>query len=168
MTLIRFDECINHRIVDAIRAIGIPRGFELETPHELAQRGQPDIDWIGDFADRGGRLVISGDGNMRRVQLERAALEASGIVAVFPHMKWYGNLGRWGQASLFLAWFPAIMRLAEEAEPGAHYRIPTSHSGQFDSLEPLKSLAEIEQEREQKAAERAVKQRAREAGDDPE
>lgn len=148
-----------------MRAIGVPRGFELETPHELAQRGQPDVDWISDFANRNGRLVISGDGNMRRVQLERAALEASGIVAVFPHMKWYGNLGRWGQAAFFLAWFPAIMRLTEVAERGAHYRIPPSLSGQFDSLEQLKSLAEIEQEREQKAAERAAEQRDNERDD---
>ena len=144
-----------------MRAIGVPRGFELETPEELAQRGQPDVDWIGDFAGRDGRLVISGDGNMRRVQLERAALEASGIVAVFPHMKWYGNLGRWGQAAFFLAWFPAIMRLANESERGAHYRIPTSLSGQFESLERLKSLAEIEHEREQKAVAKAAAQSPR-------
>lgn len=94
MTLIRFDECINHRIVGAIRSIGLPRGVELETPHELAQQGQEDVSWIEDFSARRGTLVVSGDGNMRRVQLERAALEASGLIAVFPHMKWYGNLGR--------------------------------------------------------------------------
>lgn len=46
------------------------------------------------------------------------------------------------------------MRLADEAEAGAHFRIPTSLSGQFESLEQLKSLAEIEQEREEKAAKR--------------
>ena len=168
MTLIRFDECINHRIVDAIRSIGTPRGIQLETPRELAQQGQADVDWIADFADRGGRLVISGDGNMRRVQLERAALEASGLVAVFPHMKWYGNLGRWGQAAFFLAWFPSIIRLAEEAERGTHFRIPTSLSGQFESLEQLKSLAEIEQEREQRAADRLIEHLARDRprGDD--
>lgn len=161
MTLIRFDECINPRIVDALRAIRLPRNIQLETPQELAQRGQPDINWIEDFTARDGRLIVSGDGNMRRVQLERAALEASGLVAVFPHMKWYGNLGKWGQAAFFLAWFPAIMRLAEEADAGAHFRIPTSLSGQFESLERLKSLAEIEQEREQKAADRLAAQQAR-------
>lgn len=165
MTLIRFDECINHRIVDALRAIKPPHRFQLETPNELAQLGHPDVNWIEDFTARGGRLVVSGDGNMRRVQLERAALEASGLVAVFPHMKWYGNLGRWGQAAFFLAWFPTIMRLAEEAENGAHFRLPTSLTGQFDSIEQLKSLAEIEHEREQKAAERTAVQQARIVGD---
>lgn len=167
MTLIRFDECINHRIVDAVRAIRTPPNIQLETPQELAQLGQPDVNWIEDFADRGGRLVVSGDGNMRRVQLERAALEASGIVAVFPHMKWYGGLGRWGQAAFFLVWFPAIVRLAEEAPNGAHFRIPASLSGQFESIEQLKSLAEIELEREQKAAARAAvrQERADDAAD---
>lgn len=158
MTLIRFDECINPRIVVAMRAIGLPRGIELETPEELAQRGQADVNWIEDFAGRGGRLVVSGDGNMRRVQLERAALEASGLVAVFPHMKWYGNLGRWGQAAFFMAWCPAIIRLAQEAGAGAHFRLPTSLSGDFDSVEQLKSLAEIEQDREEKALRRAAQQ----------
>lgn len=160
MTLIRFDECINPRIVDALRAIRVPQNFQLETPQELAQRGQPDVNWIEEFAARGGRLVVSGDGNMRRVQLERAALEASGLVAVFPRMKWYGSLGKWGQAAFFLAWFPAIMRLANEAEAGAHFRIPTSLTGQFESLEQLKSLAEIEREREEKAAKREAARQA--------
>ena len=156
MTLIRFDECINPRIVDALRAIGFQRDIQLETPQELAQRGLPDVNWIEDFGGRGGRLVVSGDGNMRRVQLERAALEASGLIAVFPHMKWYANLGKWGQAAFFMAWFPVLVRLAQQAEPGSHFRIPTSLSGDFDSLERLKSLAEIEEERAQKAAQRAA------------
>lgn len=158
MTLIRFDECINPRIVDALRAIGFPQTLRLETPQELAQRGLPDVNWIEDFSRRGGRLVVSGDGNMRRVQLERAALEASGVIAVFPHMKWYGSLGRWGQAAFFMAWFPTIIRLAQHAEPGTHFRIPNSMSGEFDSLEKLRSLAEIEHERSQKAAEKAAAQ----------
>lgn len=158
MTLIRFDECINPRIVDALKAIGFQRDIQLETPRDLAQQGLADVSWIEDFSNRGGRLIVSGDGNMRRVQLERAALEASGLVAVFPHMKWYNSLGRWGQAAFFMAWFPAIIRLAQNAEPGAHFRIPTSLSGEFDSLERLKSLAEIELERAQKAAEKAARQ----------
>lgn len=146
--------------------MGFQQDIQLETPQELAQRGLPDVNWIEDFGRRGGRLVVSGDGNMRRVQLERAALEASGIVAVFPHMKWYSGLGKWGQAAFFMAWFPAIVRLAREAEPGAHFRIPTSLSGDFDSLERLKSLADIERERNQKAAEKAVAAVAQD--DDPE
>lgn len=161
MTLIRFDECINPRIVVALRAIRAPAGIELETPEELAQRGLADVNWIEDFAQRRGRLLVSGDGNMRRVQLERAALEASGLVAVFPHMKWYGGLGRWGQAGFFMAWFPTIVRLAQEAEPGAHFRLPTSMTGHFDSVERLPSLAEIEREREAKAALRAAEKAAR-------
>lgn len=159
MTLIRFDECINPRIVGALRAIGFPRDIQLETPQELAQRGLPDVNWIEDFGGRGGRLVVSGDGNMRRVQLERAALEASGVIAVFPHMKWYSGLGRWGQAAFFMAWFPTIIRLAQHAEPGTHFQIPNSMSGEFDSLKQLDSLAEIEQNRIRKAAERAAAQR---------
>ncbi|WP_271066742.1 hypothetical protein [Caulobacter sp. NIBR1757] len=155
MTLIRFDECINPRIVGALRAIGLPDGVVLETPQELGQRGEPDVNWIEAFAARGGRLFVSGDGNLRRVQLERAALEAAGLIAVFPgSMKWYGNLRRWGQAAFITAWFPAIVRLAEEGEAGTHYRLPQSFSGEFDSVEVLKSLAQIELERDAKIAAR--------------
>ena len=155
--LIRFDECISWRIVEAIQKLGLPRDVEIETAQHRGEGGQPDVAWIEDFARRGGRLVFSGDANMRHVQLERAALEASGLVAVFPSSKkYFDGLRKWGQAGYVMVWLPAILRLAEEAPAGSHYRLPPSFSGDFDAIAPLRSLAEIEAEVAAKAARRAT------------
>lgn len=161
MTLIRFDECISWRIVDALKSLSLPPGIALETPQHRGEHGDADINWIEDFARRDGRLFVSGDASMRTTHLERAALEASGLVAVFPSSKqWFDGLRKWGQAGYLTVWFPAIVRLAEEAAPGTHWRLPASFSGDFDSLIQLRALAEIELEREVKARDR---ERIREA-----
>ena len=157
--LIRFDECISWRIVDALKALGLPRGLELESAQHRNENGILDVDWITDFSQRGGRLVVSGDASMRRVQLERAALEASGLVAVFPSSKqFFDGLRKWAQAGYLMAWFPAILRLAGEAEAGSHYRIPPSFSGEFDSLILMRSLSDIDAELESKAAAKRARQ----------
>jgi hypothetical protein len=162
LTLIRFDECISWRIVDALRALSLPRGVTLETPQHRSEHGDADINWIEDFARRDGRLFVSGDASMRTTHLERAALEASGLVAVFPSSKqWFDGLKKWGQAAYLTVWFPSILRLATEAERGTHWRLPASFSGEFTSLIPMKSLAEIEVERETKARQREIARETR-------
>ena len=155
MTLIRFDECISWRIVEALKALNLPRGIELESPYHRNEGGHPDVNWIENFAARGGRLFVSGDASMRSNHLERAALEASGLVAVFPSSKqWFDGLGKWGQAGYLAVWFPAIIRLANEAALGSHYRLPPSFSADYDSIASLKPLSEIEAEREAKERDR--------------
>lgn len=159
MTLIRFDECISWRIVEALKQLGLPRGVELESAQHRDENGILDIDWIPDFARRGGRLIVSGDARMRQVQLERAALEASGLVAVFPSSKqFFDGLRKWMQAGYIMTWFPAILRLADEAPAGAHYRLPPTFSGEYESLIPMRSLADIEAEAEAKAAIKRARQ----------
>lgn len=82
---------------------------------------------------------------MRRVALERAALEAAGLIAIFPgSKKFFDSLGRYGQTAYLIRWFPVIERLAREAAPGSHFRLPPSFTADFDSVTELKSLAEIE------------------------
>jgi PIN like domain len=150
--LIRVDENISWRIVDALTALRLPDGVHLETAHHREEAGILDVDWISDFALRGGRLFISGDASMRAVHLERAALEASGLVAVFPSSKGYfDGLRKWGQAAYLTIWFPSILRLANEAEQGCHFQLPPSLSSDFEAIKRLKSLVTIEAEREEKA-----------------
>ncbi len=162
MTLIRFDECISWRIVDALKALSLPRGIDLETPQHRGEGGNPDVNWIEDFAQRGGRLFVSGDASMRTTHLERAALEASGLVAVFPSSKqWFDGLRKWGQAGYLTVWFPVIVQLANEAEAGSHWRLPPSFSGDFTSITRLRPLAEIEAERESKARQREAEREER-------
>ncbi|MEI9889258.1 MAG: hypothetical protein WDN45_00175 [Caulobacteraceae bacterium] len=149
--LIRFDECISWRIVEAIEQLRLPPNVVLETAQRRNENGQADIAWIEDFAQRGGNLIVSGDASMRSVQLERAALEASGLVAVFPSSKkYFDGLRKWAQAAYLIAWFPVIMRLATEAPAGAHYRLPATFSGEFESIIELRPLAEVEAEHQEK------------------
>jgi hypothetical protein len=150
--LIRFDECISWRIVEALQKLGLPRGVVLETAQHRDENGNADVAWIEDFARRGGNLIVSGDANMRRNQLERAALEASGLIAVFPSSKsYFDELKKWTQAAYLITWFPVIMRLAAEAQRGSHYRLPPTFSGDFESVIPLRPLSEIEAEYQEKA-----------------
>lgn len=168
MTLIRFDECISWRIVDALRALSPPRDVTLETPQHRGEDGDLDVNWIENFAHRGGHLFVSGDASMRTTHLERAALEASGLVAVFPSSKqWFDGLRKWGQAAYLIAWFPVIIRLANDVERGSHWRLPPSFSGDFNSLIPMRPLAEIEAEREEKARRREAERLARQQANEP-
>ena len=138
----------------------------LETPQHLGEGGDEDVNWIETFAGRGGRLFVSGDASMRSNHLERAALEASGLVAVFPSSKqWFDGLRKWGQAAYLTVWFPAILRLAADAEPGSHWRLPPSFSAEFDSVLQLRPLAEIDAERELKARQRDLARQARRAAE---
>lgn len=145
MILIRFDECISWRTVDALKALKLPDDIALESSNHLQQNGMEDVSWIEDFAARSGRVVVSGDANMRRVALERAALEAAGLIAIFPgSKKFFDSLGKYGQTAYLIRWFPVIERLAREAPPGSHFRLPPSFTGDFESVTELKSLTEIE------------------------
>lgn len=148
MILIRFDECISWRTVDALNALKLPPDITLESSNHQQQNGMADVSWIEDFAARDGKLIVSGDTNMRRVALERAALEAAGLVAVFPgSKKFFDSLGRYGQTGYLIRWFPVIERLAREATPGSHFRLPASFTAEFESVSELKSLAEIDADR---------------------
>lgn len=147
MIIIRFDECINWRIVDALNALKLPSDIEVESPKHRDQLGMGDVPWIEDFAARGGRVVVSGDARMRNVALERAALEAAGLVAIFPgSKKAFDGLGRYGQIAHLIRWYPVIERLAREAPIGTHYRLPATYTADFDSVVELRSLAEIDAE----------------------
>lgn len=155
MTIVRFDECISWRIVDALGTLNIGPNLELESPRHRDQLGMGDVPWIEDFAARGGRAVVSGDARMRNVALERAALEAAGLVAIFPSSKkYFDGLGRFGQIAYLVRWFPVIAVLARDAPAGSHYRLPPNFSGELDQVEALRPLAEIEAEKERKRQER--------------
>jgi len=97
---------------------------------------------------------------MRNIALERAALEAAGLVAIFPSSKkYFDGLGRYGQISYLIRWFPAIEALARNAPAGTHYRLPPNFSGDANQIEELRPLAEIE-------AEKVRKRQAREAAEE--
>lgn len=139
MTLIRFDENISYRIPLALRQLRLPTAITLEIPEEVDEAGLGDVDWISSFARRGGRCVVSGDEKMRDRPPERAALEEARLVAIFPpEGRFWTPLGMFGQAAYLTRWFPVIAQLAQEAELGAHFRLPQAwNTIHIDHVKPL-------------------------------
>lgn len=143
MTLIRFDENISRRIPDALRQLRLPDTIEVESAFDASALGQADVDWLVAFADRGGRCMVSGDERMRDRPAERAALQASGIVAIFPPEGRFWTPPRlYGQAAFLIRWFEVISQIALEAEAGSHYRLPQSWTVDRNSVRTLPRLAD--------------------------
>lgn len=141
MTLIRFDENISRRIPDALRQLRLPDDIQVESAFEAGALGHADVDWLADFAQREGRCVVSGDERMRDRPAERAALEASGIVAVFPpEGRFWVPLRLYGQAAFLIRWFPIIEELARNAPAGEHFRLPQSWTLDQASVRTLPRL----------------------------
>lgn len=155
MTRIRFDENLSPRIVAAIREMGLPSGVEIGHPNEQGLNGAADVDWLRAFKAGGGRCIVTGDPKMRGRINERMALQASGLIAIFPPRKgkWYESLGRYGQAAYWFRWLPEIMRLASEAEEGEHFQLPPTFDldpGKVQRLRPLRG-PDLEEVRERHA-----------------
>lgn len=128
MTLIRFDECLSKNIVEAIRVLGLPPGVAIEHPNDHGEGTLSDVEWLTRFKAAGGRCIVTGDPKMRGRIAERAALQASGFVAIFPPSRggWYSKLRKHGQAAYLLRWLHEIVRLAIEANDGDHFLLPPS------------------------------------------
>ena len=142
MTLIRFDENISRRIPDALRQLRLPADVEVESAFDANAVGQADVDWLAEFAERGGNCIVSGDERMRDRPAERAALQAAGIVAIFPpEGRFWTPLRLHGQAAFLIRWFPVIVELAQNSEPGEHFRLPTSWTLEAGSVRTLPRLA---------------------------
>ena len=141
MTLIRFDENISRRIPDALRQLRLPDGVEVESAFDANAEGQADVDWLTEFANRDGNCIVSGDERMRDRPAERAALQAAGIVAVFPpEGRFWTPLRLHGQAAFLIRWFPGIVELAENSQPGEHFRLPMSWTLDIGSVRTLPLL----------------------------
>lgn len=143
MTLIRFDENISRRIPNALRELRLPEGVDVESAFDADALGHADVEWLISFSDRGGKCIVSGDERMRDRPAERAALEASGIIAVFPpEGRFWTPLRLHGQAAFLIRWFPVIARLAQESQPGEHFRLPQRWSLDIDAVRVLPRIEE--------------------------
>lgn len=142
MTRVRFDECISHRIVAAMQAFGVPPGIAIEHATDCGDGGKLDVDWLPAFKADGGRCIVTGDPRMRGKINERMALQASGLIVIFPPRKgsWFMKLGRFGQASYLFRWLPVIAKLAAGSEPGAHFMLPPTFEPDIARVEKLRPV----------------------------
>ena len=101
-------------------------------------KGKDDSPWIKRFADDGGKVVISGDTNMKKKAHERLALVDAGITTIFFPGPWSG----WKfcqKMALLMHWWPAILALAKDPKPG-FWMVPLSYpKGEDAVLRPISS-----------------------------
>lgn len=129
MTLVRLDENISFKIAKAWRVLDLTKELQFETPKERRELGYQDVDWISAFASRGGKCLISGDAKMRNIVFERAALQASGLIAIFPPAgHFFRDLRAAGQAGYLTRWLLVIQDIATTADVGEHFRLPADFS----------------------------------------
>jgi hypothetical protein len=82
-----------------------------------------DVPWLKRFALDGGKVVISGNTEMKNVPHERLALIECGFIVVFFEGQWSG----WKffrKCALLLHWWPEIARVVKRAKAGSFYHIP--------------------------------------------
>lgn len=128
---IAFDEHVSPAMVRAFQAFANERqlkkitgDFEVRSAKEYAPiPGDPDylrkndVPWLKRFAADGGKVVISGNTNMRWVPHERLALIELGFVVIFFENQW-SNWKFFRQCALLLHWWPVVARRIKKAKPG--------------------------------------------------
>jgi hypothetical protein len=84
-----------------------------------------DVPWIKRFAAAGGKVIISGDTEMRHVPHERLALIQAGMLVFFFDGKW----SQWDffrKCSLLIHHWPAIANRIKRGKAPAFWHIPLS------------------------------------------
>jgi|SRR3954451_4146876 len=82
-----------------------------------------DAPWIKRFAEAGGKVVISGNTDMKARPHERKALVETGMVVIFFESSW----NQWDffrKCSLLLHWWPMIVRQLKTAKPSSFWHVP--------------------------------------------
>lgn len=82
-----------------------------------------DRPWLRRFADKGGRVVITGDTKMLHRPHERLALIEHGFVVFFFENQW-SNWKFWRKCALLIHWWPVILAKMKRAKKASFYRVP--------------------------------------------
>lgn len=110
----------------------VAKGLSVHSAKEFTPRKgdadyarRNDVPWIKRFAEGGGKVIISGDAEMRRQPHERLALLEAGMVVLFFDAQW----SKWPffrKMALIMNWWPKIVDTARGASPGTFWRVPCS------------------------------------------
>jgi hypothetical protein len=86
-----------------------------------------DVPWIKRFAAAGGKVIISGNTEMKNVQHERLALVQAGMIVFFFDGKW----SQWKffrKCSLLIHWWPEMAKKLKRAKPATFFHVPLNWS----------------------------------------
>lgn len=84
-----------------------------------------DVPWIRRFAAAGGKVIISGNTQMRVVPHERVALVETGMIVIFFESQW----SRWPfctKCAHLLHWWPVISAALKEAQAASFFHVPST------------------------------------------
>lgn len=88
-----------------------------------------DVPWIRRFAKAGGRVIISGNTDMKAIAHERLALIECGMVVIFFEPRWNG----WGffeKCAHLMHWWPVIAAKARRGKKGTFWHVPLNWTAQ--------------------------------------
>lgn len=128
-----------------------------------------DVPWIKRFAAADGKVIISGNTDMKKQPHERLALVEQGMVTIFFEPQW-SSWPFFRKCALLLHWWPAIIKTAKTAKPGTFWHVPCDWKAD-GSLRAVSSgdakLTKIERQKAQQATVRARRKLARKNPDQP-
>jgi PIN like domain len=90
---------------------------------ELDHQPNNDVPWLKRFADDGGKVVISGDAQMKSRAHERLALIEGGFVVIFFESQW-SNWKFWRKCALLIHWWPVIAAKIKRVKKPSFYHVP--------------------------------------------
>ncbi|MGE0154183.1 MAG: hypothetical protein AB7R90_16325 [Reyranellaceae bacterium] len=92
-------------------------------PGDDDYRPKDDVPWLKRFADDGGKVVISGDVNMKNRPHERLALIEHGFIVIFFEAQW-SDWKFWRKCALLIHWWPVIAAKIKRAKKASFYHVP--------------------------------------------
>jgi hypothetical protein len=131
---IALDEHIPPAMAIPVKAL-LEKGVEVEIVIASDYADPPatsDVPWLVRFAADGGRVVITGDRDMRSRLDEQAALKELGLIVFFFPAAW-NNWNMNSKCAFLMQWWPAILVKAQESKPRDFWEMKLSwtQTGEF-------------------------------------
>jgi PIN domain-containing protein len=124
---IRADEHVSLEIVRAVRDIALTPPFELSHVFDDGHGGLGDVSWVTKFANAGGRVILSADGDFLNRPHQVMAIWDKELVLIHLPSRWQ-NAKRHEQAAHILLWWDRIEKALRTASPRQCWRVPYEFS----------------------------------------
>jgi PIN like domain len=135
---IRLDENLSYRVANALKAFLADRsGLAVSWVRDFHPPKTDDPTWLRAFSEDGGNAILSGDPNILQHWPNLIAYIESGCIGFFPPSS-FGELKGFGQASLLIRWWPAIIEKTKLSQRGDCWRLPRSWTPDVTKFQKLK------------------------------
>lgn len=121
-----FDNCVSPRHARGLRVFAEPQQNEIIHLTERFTADTPDPERLGELAQEGDWVVISGDKRITSSKANQAAWRECNLTAFFLVDRW-ANASFWSQAAELVRWWPDVVLKARQHPSGHGFIVP--HSG---------------------------------------